>query len=367
MIKPNAKGKDTILIVDDTPDNMLLLHRFLTQAGFRVLIAQDGKSSIETVNYGHPDMILLDVMMPNMDGFAVCEQLKSNPETQDIPIIFMTALTDTVDKVHGFELGAADYITKPFQHEEVLARITAHLKIYKLQQQLQQNNLELDAFAHTVAHDLKTPLSGLAGLLELLSLECQADQIPSPRAIKHLELAMQSVNRTFSIVDALLLLAGVSRQQQVPLQTVNMTDIIIRVQERLALLIDRSKATIIVPEKWPNALGNPAWIEEIWSNYLSNGLKYGGTPPHLTLGATMQEDGFIRFWIRDQGDGLSKEQQKSLFTPFTRLKNHRQEGHGLGLSIVQRIAERLQGAAGVESEIGQGCLFYFTLPKAEPE
>lgn len=359
-----GKIKDTILIVDDTPDNMLLLHRFLTNSGFRVLIAQDGHSSIETVKYGQPDMILLDVMMPGMDGFQVCRQLKSSKETQHIPIIFMTALTDTIDKVHGFELGAADYITKPFQHEEVLARISSHLKIYKLQQQLTQNNLELDAFAHTVAHDLKTPLSALSGLMELLQNECDPQTLPSPKIFRYLSLADQSTQRMYQIIDALLLLAGVSRTPEVPIAPLDMAKIIEQVQQRLDRVLETHQVQLILPESWPIALGYAPWVEEIWSNYLSNGSKYGGQPPLLTLGATVQADGYIRFWVQDNGEGLSPQQQASLFTPFTRLKKHRQEGHGLGLSIVQRIVERLHGEVGIHSTLGQGSLFYFTLPAA---
>jgi len=129
-----------ILIVDDNPTNLGVLSDGLSDSGFEVLIAQDGESAIERVDYAHPDIILLDVLMPGIDGFETCRQLKANPSTQDIPVIFMTALSDTVDKVKGFELGAVDYITKPIQHEEVLARVRTHLTIRKLTQQLQQQN-----------------------------------------------------------------------------------------------------------------------------------------------------------------------------------------------------------------------------------
>ena len=135
-----SSPQDTLLIIDDMPENVMVLLHFLTNKGFTVLVAQDGEEGIETAEYTNPDLILLDVMMPGIDGFEVCDKLKSSDKLKDIPIIFMTALSDTVDKVKGFSLGAADYITKPIQQEEVLARIKTHIKLRKLQLQLQEQN-----------------------------------------------------------------------------------------------------------------------------------------------------------------------------------------------------------------------------------
>src|ERR671933_2867273 len=135
--------KGVILIVDDTPANLEVLLDFLEDSGFKVWVAEDGESAIEGAEYAPPELILLDVLMPGIDGFETCRRLKANPSTKDIPVIFMTALTDTVDKVRGFQVGAVDYVTKPIQPEEVLARITNHLTIQNLQNQLQQQNLRL--------------------------------------------------------------------------------------------------------------------------------------------------------------------------------------------------------------------------------
>ena len=132
----NPARKPLILLVDDTPTNLGVLFELLKGRGFKVSVAEDGESALEQVNYARPDLILLDVLMPLMDGFTTCERLKAQPETREIPVIFMTALTDTVDKVKGFELGAVDYITKPFQQEEVLARIRTHLSLQQLKASL---------------------------------------------------------------------------------------------------------------------------------------------------------------------------------------------------------------------------------------
>jgi adenylate cyclase len=136
-------NKGVIVIVDDNPTNLGVLFDFLTDSGFKVLVAQDGESALQKVEYAHPDLILLDVMMPGIDGFETCRRLKAKESTQDIPVIFMTALSDTVDKVKGFNLGAVDYITKPVQQEEVRARVTTHLTLRNLQKRLQAQNLQL--------------------------------------------------------------------------------------------------------------------------------------------------------------------------------------------------------------------------------
>jgi DNA-binding response OmpR family regulator len=147
----NTANQDTLLIVDDIPTNVSILAHFLKTAGFKVLIAQNGKRAIQNAEYAQPDLILMDIMMPEMNGFDACRILKSQEKTQEIPIIFMTALTDTVDKLKGFELGAADYITKPIQQEEVLARVKSHIKICKLQRQLQVQNQQLQQQADKLA------------------------------------------------------------------------------------------------------------------------------------------------------------------------------------------------------------------------
>jgi two-component system, sensor histidine kinase and response regulator len=377
--------QDTILIVDDIPENVSVLFHFLSNEGFKVLVAVNGEQALKIFEFTRPDLILLDVMMPGINGFEVCQILKSQEDTQDIPIIFMTAQAETVDKVKGLSLGAADYITKPIQQEEVLARINTQLKINKLQLQLQaknqelqqqtleleKRNLELGAFCRTVAHDLKNPINVVKGYTEMLITDCSPNTLLDDESIEVLHLTAQASNKMINIIDSLLLLAGVAREACIPKQPLEMSSLISQViQQRLTHLLKKYQGKIgfahgtnaAQSETWPIALGYAPWIEEIWANYLSNGLKYGGRPPHLELGATAQNDGMIRFWVRDNGPGLSPQAQAQLFTPFTRLHKERAEGHGLGLSIVQQITEKLGGQAGVESTLGQGSMFYFTLP-----
>jgi signal transduction histidine kinase len=167
-----------------------------------------------------------------------------------------------------------------------------------------------------------------------------------------------------SIIKELLLLASISKES-IETEVLDMLEIIYNVRYRLQLMLEQSEGQLIEPPVWPMALGYGPWVEEVWDNYISNGLKYGGQPPVLELGATPQAGGMIRFWIKDDGEGLTPEEQAQLFTEFVRLDDVGVvEGNGLGLSIVRRIVNKLGGQVGVESQPGQGSTFYFTLPAA---
>jgi signal transduction histidine kinase len=169
-----------------------------------------------------------------------------------------------------------------------------------------------------------------------------------------------------NIIDELLLLASARQVTDVGVSSLDMASIVDQVRQRLDYMIEEYQAEIVLPQAWPVSWGHGPWVEEVWTNYISNALKYGGQPPRVELGATEQEDGAIRFWVQDNGSGLTSEEQDRLFTPFTRLDQVRAKGHGLGLSIVRRIVERLGGQVGVESQVGQGSVFSFTLPAAPP-
>jgi two-component system sensor histidine kinase/response regulator len=366
-----------ILIVDDTPANLRLLSQMLTERGYKVRAVLSGPQALMAAQAAPPDLILLDIRMPEMDGYEVCQRLKTGEQTRDIPVLFISALSETEDKIKAFTAGGVDYITKPFQIKEVLARVETHLALRNLHRQLQAANAELarqidelrarneelDAFAHTVAHDLKNPLNQIVGYAEML--EQYYATLSSVERMKSVGGIARSGRKMNSIIEELLLLAGV-RKTKVQLVPVDMGQTIAQVQQRLTHLIQEYQAEIVLPAAWPTALGYAPWIEEIWVNYLSNGCKYGGTPPRLALGGDALPDGRARFWVRDNGDGLTSEEQSRLFTPFTRLDQARARGYGLGLSIVRRIAEKLGGQVGVESDgvPGQGSTFYFTLPAA---
>ncbi len=366
--RANAQGN--ILIVDDKPANLRLLSSMLTEEGYKVRSVINGDMALTAAHAAPPDLILLDISMPGMNGYEVCEALKGEASLRDIPVIFISALDATQGKVKAFTAGGVDYITKPFQIEEVLARVRTHLALRNLQCELEQEIAardrliaELDAFAHTVAHDLKNPLAVLLSYASML--EMRFDELPEEKTRKYLGSLSRGARKMANIVDELLLLAGVRKMDEVKLKPLDMGRVVAEARLRLEDMIAEYEGEIVVTvEAWPAALGYAPWIEEIWVNYLSNALKYGGEPPKVELGASQQADGQVMFWVRDNGAGLDAEAQAQLFVPFERLGQVRTEGHGLGLSIVQRIAEKLGGTAGVESVVEEGSSFYFKLPAA---
>jgi signal transduction histidine kinase len=226
--------------------------------------------------------------------------------------------------------------------------------------ELKAHNQELDAFAHTTAHDLKAPLSLIIGFADLVHR--YHDTMSQEELLSHLHTIVRSGRKMSSIIEELLLLAGVRRRAKVELEPLDMASIIGEAEQRLLYMLTEHKAQIIKPDRWPLALGYAPWVEEVWINYISNAIKYGGEPPRVELGwEATKTDGMWRFWVRDNGAGLTQEEQERLFKPFTQL-NVRTKGHGLGLSIVQRIVTKLGGEVAIQSQVNQGSTFYFTLP-----
>lgn len=250
-------------------------------------------------------------------------------------------------------IGIKDDITERKQAEESLRQSNT---------ELQARNEELDTFGHTVAHDLKNPLSNIIGfafLMEDRENPLSAEEIyQMARTIKKMGLKMDS------IIEELMLLAGLHKAE-VKMEPLNMANIVAEIVERLGPQIQDSQARLTCPTDWPQAMGYAPWVGEVWVNYFSNAIKYGGHPPHIELGAT-QEGDVVRCWIHDNGPGLSPEEQARLFTPFERLEQAGLSGHGLGLSIVRRIVERMGGQVSVKSTgiAGEGSTFSFTLPAA---
>jgi len=372
MNTPSPDELPGILIVDDTPINLRLLSRMLSEYGYHTRPVLSGEQALAAAQTLPPDLILLDIRMPEMDGYQVCQRLKADERTRDIPILFISALSETEDKVKALAAGGVDYITKPFRLEEVVARVQTHLALRALQEDLRKEIAlrdtliaDLDAYAHTVAHDLRTPVTSALGFAQLL--ETQDDQFSAEERQLFVSDLAQSLRKMNSIIDELLLLAEV-RKAEIQIKPVEMARV---VEDALAQVADSARQTgtqIKHPQTWPSALGYAPWIEEVWVNYLNNAITYGGSPPSIELGATLAAGNNVRFWVHDNGAGLTPEQQARLFTPFTRLDQAHATGRGLGLSIVHRIVTKLDGQVGVESQgaPGQGSTFYFTLPGVQP-
>ncbi len=358
-----------VLIVDDSNINLRLLSQLLTSRGHHVQMAQNGNEALKVAQSSPTDLILLDIMMPEMDGYQVCQRLKADEQTNAIPVIFISALDATQDKVKALNIGGVDYITKPFQGDEVIARVETHLSLRALQKQfqvanrelahqleeLQARNEELDAFAQAIAQDLKTPLTSIIGFADMLE-NLQAT-LP-PEAMKDSLHAIASNGRKMNkIIDDLLLLAKVRQTQHVDIVPLDMGSVVATALKRLTETIKEHKADIVLPASWPAALGYKPWVEEVWVNAISNAILQGGSPPRVELGATPEADGLICFWVRDNGAAAAAAGETT-----------RAKGGGLGQFIVQRIMKQLgrqteTELAGKPEQPGkeEGNQFTFTL------
>ncbi len=403
-------SSNTILIIEDDKINLETLLQYLQNQqdlSLNLLAATSGEEGIQITEQVHPDLILLDVVMPlGIGGFEVCRILKANNATHDIPIIFMTALTETNNKVKGFRLGGADYITKPVQYEELLARVNTHLLIHKQQEELKteisrRENLEaarekthlllqqaiksqanrspnieqyqtelkqcqtkLETFVHTVANDLKQPLDSLLTLCSSLEQNSSTTMplLLHAESIQTLQKMRTMGEQAGNVMNSMLFLGELFQDKPAKFALFDTDEIVTTViEKRLASMIQQYQAKIKLAEIWPSVPGVRLWLEEIWINYISNALKYGGKPPHLELGAAPFPPDFVRFWVRDNGEGITKVEQERLFQPFD-LQQLQVKEDGLGLPMVQHLVEKLGGSVGVESTKGKGSLFYFILP-----
>ena len=325
------------VIVLDPAGNVLDLN-----PAARTLQLEPNRSSV----YGHP--------LEQVFGPILAQELTRSPES-----LHQTEIT-LASAIYDLRVRPIDGARGELQGRLLVLRDITRRK----QTQAERERLiaELDAFAHTVAHDLKNPLMIIVGYSNILRENLAT---LSPQAME--ESLQQIENTGFRmgrIVESLLLLAESDGSKEVPFAPLDTGMIVQEALARLANLSAAANPRLTIPDDWPEALGYAPWVEEVWVNYLSNAIKYGGTPPEITLGARNLPDGMVQFEIHDNGPGLTPEQQAQLFTRFARLHTDRAEGHGLGLSIIRRIVERMSGTVGVTSTPGTGSTFMFTLPAA---
>ena len=223
---------------------------------------------------------------------------------------------------------------------------------------LQAQNKDLEAYAHMVAHDLKDPLTLMIMTSDVITDVTDLTREELNEYMKQIRSTAYEMN---SIINNLLLFAEKGKVE-VPVEPVDMAQVVAKVRNRLNYMIEENGTQIDFPGVWPEAIGYGPWIEEVWANYISNAIKHGGRPPYIELGASAQADGMVRFWTRDNGPGLPLASRALLFRAFDQIGQSRNPVHGLGLSIVLQIVEKLGGKVGVESELGKGSLFFFTLP-----
>lgn len=374
-LKASGDEHSDILIVDDQPENLQLLFDTLSGKNYDLRRVLSGQLALQVAQFDPPDLVLLDIRMPGIDGYEVCRRLKADARTQAIPVIFLSALDEPIDKVKAFEVGGADYISKPFQVAEVIARVQHQLRLSQMQAQLitQQKQLEayardletanqeLEFFSSSASHDLRTPLRGLQSLAQALieDYEEQLDELGNTY--------LQRIKLTAVEMDTLLKnLLDYSRigRTQMSLRRTSIQMVLDNALRKLRAEIERSDAVVEVQENLPTIDSFPLILEQIATNLISNALKYvnPGTSPRIYVG-TEQRQQFVRWFFRDNGIGIEDEYQARIFKPFERLHGYESySGTGFGLAIVQRGIERLGGHYGVESTPGKGSCFWVEIP-----
>ena len=360
-----------ILIVDDVVSNVLLLKILLTNEKFQVCTASNGKMCIEMAKSEHPDLILLDVMMPDLNGFDTAVILKKDPETLDIPIIFLTALNNPNDLVKGFQVGANDFLTKPFNKEELVMRVMHQIQLVAAKRIIVKQNEELkrtisnrDKMYSVIAHDLRSPMASIRMVLNL------AVNVVSPETVGEeiyglLDKANRESEETHDLLDNLLKWTkSQTGRLNVVYQDVDLDDIVPGVVDIFMIIAEMKKIDLkYLPavEKLTVHADNDM-IKTIIRNFLSNAIKF--TPEGKSIEVFYQREGdFARVSVRDHGVGIDPERVSTIFhTGETTYGTGGEEGSGLGLQLCQDFARKNGGDAHVESTLGEGSTFSFTVP-----
>jgi signal transduction histidine kinase len=352
-----------LLIVDDVRENLNILRQVLGDEGYKISVAMNGRSAIKIAKKLLPDLILLDVMMPEMDGFETCRQLKQNKSTNDIPIIFVTAKTDHKDLTTGFLLGAVDYIIKPFNHEEVLMRVHNHLQTRILINEVEANSRAKSSFLANMSHELRTPLNAIIGYSEMLAEDALDDNnIENHEDLKKITTASKFLLRLINnVLDISKIEAG-----KMPFNTEKIdidylleeTNIIIK-----PLANNNNKLTITNKTEVNIIHNDLTKLQQILFNLLNNACKF--TQNGIISLVVSKHDEWMQFEIIDNGIGLTEGQASKLFQDFsqaTNLTSSKYGGTGLGLSLSKKFAKIMGGDIILESEFGKGSNFIVKLP-----
>ena len=362
-----------LLVVDDVQTNVLLLKALLGKEGYGILVANNGQEALEVIRNENPDLILLDVMMPGMDGFEVAERLKSEEFRCEIPIIFLTALDDTQSIVNGFKLGVGDFISKPFRKEELMVRIKHQLSLVAARRIIEEKNEELrktiagrDKMYSVIAHDLRSPMASMKMLLNTIMMSVEKDKI-DPDIFDMLEMSNKTSEEVFSLLDNLLkwTKSQLGKLTVIPqkLDISGLADGVVEVMNSVAevkhiklIRTDHESFFVYVDIEM---------IKSILRNLISNAVKFSNPDSEIKVGIKA-EDGKVIVSVTDSGKGIKKEDQHKLLkdsSHFTTYGTNSEEGSGLGLLLCRDFARKNGGELWFESEENLGSVFSFSLPQ----
>ena len=362
----------TILAVDDNPMNLGVISEHLKQHNYRIIVARDGESALERAEYGRPDLILMDVLMPGIDGFETCRRLKEMETLRDIPVIFMTALSETADKVNAFQAGGVDYIPKPFQQDELLARIQTHLELRRQRIALERKNQQLqdleqlrDDLVHMMVHDLRSPLWCIHGYLEVLR---DTEDNMSPDGKEMVKELIASSGQLLEMVSSMLDVSKLeSGAVELCLESVDLVQVARTIFAKYEPLCRTREMWIDVPEGWTEGRveADVCLITRVIGNLISNAVKFTPESNGVIRVSFEQVNEMMRVCVSDNGYGIPKANRAMLFEKYGQVvslkTSMRKYSTGLGLPFCKLAVESHGGTIGYREQ-KKGTCIYFEIP-----
>jgi two-component system sensor histidine kinase/response regulator len=361
----NADTPARILVVDDQLQNIQLVGSVLLKLGYEIIPALDGAGALKRLKVRVPDLILLDLLMPEMDGCEVCRRLQENPEWQDVPVVFLSAADDKELIVRALEAGGVDYITKPFNSAELILRVKTQLALKTARDRLKQLAEDKDELLGILAHDLKNHLGGMLMSSQLLHTRIQG--LADARTRQLSENILRSGGHMLDFVKEFLANASAEHNFALKLGTLNFSDAAIRAVEQFAEAARRKNLVLetSLPKGNSTVLADTTALNQVLDNLISNALKF--SPPGGRILVSVHPDGeHVECRIQDQGPGFTAEDTVRMFHRYARLSarpTDNEPSTGLGLSITKKLVQAMNGEVACESVPGQGATFSIRLPK----
>lgn len=357
-----------VLVADDMDENRRMLRDILEAQGHRVLLAEDGQQALEKALTDRPDVVLLDVMMPGMDGYEVCRQLRKDPRTAHIPVLMVTSLKDRADRLMGIRAGTNDFLTKPIDAEEIRLRVKNAVLTKQLYDKVQDNYARLreledlrDKLTHMIVHDLRSPLMAMSGSFEIILTEPER---LSPDQVRFCRMGRDACLEQIEMVTSLLDISRMEARQmplnRIPCDIRKIAEVAV---ESVAALATEKDLTLSVTGDSPSIHADRDMTHRIFGNLLGNAIKF--SPKGGTIGVALSHNGeALQVRVTDQGKGIPPEYHQRVFEKFGQVES-RKYSSGLGLTFCKLAVEAHGGQIGLESEVGKGSTFWFTLPEKE--
>jgi signal transduction histidine kinase len=367
------KDAASILMVDDNPVNLQVLTSMLKQSGWRPRPVTSGRLGLQAARNEPPDLVLLDVNMPEMNGYEVCQALKADARLADIPVIFVSALGEATDKVRGFAVGGVDYVTKPFQLDEVRARVAAHLELRRQRRELQSSYDKLreserlrDSLVHMIVHDLRSPLAAISAYLELFGEE--AKKKLGAETQEDVASAMHATRNMIRMINGILDVSKMEAQMmKLDLRECDLVQVVGASMDDLESLVGARRLAFERPAEPARVLADREIVARIVQNFLANALRFTPADGEIRVGIVVEAE-HVRVFVADTGPGIAPDFHRSIFDKFVQVDapaSSRNRSTGLGLAFCKMAVEAHGGRIGVDSELGKGSNFWFTLQRRQ--